>query len=470
MPVWASTILVVSVLLLALGYWTYRAVEGSLRELRADSMKALLDSQVLALRVSGQPSGGLGDSGEAFAFDAAGAILTGEHRGEVTPLRRMVDDGVVLEPYANHRGAQVIGATRWLPERAMGVAIEIAAAEAYAPLRYLRIAFGVVFGALLIAVGAALAAAASVIRLRRQMGETRRLGAYQLQKRIGEGGMANVYLARHALLKRPTAVKLLKPARATDEMIARFEREVQLASGLSHPNTVEIFDFGRTRDGLFYYAMEYLDGLTVSEVIARSGALPVSRTVHLLRQACAALAEAHGKGLVHRDVKPENVMVCHYGGAYDFVKILDFGLVKSVGEKHSRDLTRNLRILGTPLYMAPERLRNPADVDARADIYAVGALAYLMLTGRNMLEAGDDLEMTSRILNEEPARVSAVAPQAVPMELDLVVTACVEKRREDRPQRIADLVEAFEALASDFPWTQREAQAWWNNLPERELA
>jgi eukaryotic-like serine/threonine-protein kinase len=245
---------------------------------------------------------------------------------------------------------------------------------------------------------------------------------------------------------------------------------VQLASSLSHPNTVEIFDYGRTRDGLFYYAMEYLDGLTVSEVIARSGALPVSRTVHLLRQACAALAEAHGKGLVHRDVKPENVMVCRYGGAYDFVKILDFGLVKSVGTKHSRDLTRNLRILGTPLYMAPERLRNPADVDARADIYAVGALAYLMLTGRNMLEAADDLEMTSRILNEEPARVSAVATQAVPLELDLVVTACVEKRREDRPQRIADLVEAFEALGADFPWTQREAQAWWNNLPARELA
>ncbi|HYN11979.1 MAG TPA: serine/threonine protein kinase, partial [Burkholderiales bacterium] len=614
-PVWASTILVVSVLLLALGYWTYRAVEGSLRELRAATMKSLLDSQANALRVwiaeetadadriareprvrdavaklsrSPQCSGPAraqleevlrpllrdvgdatfnltdrrgrliatrfpdycgrsltrdffaqlapvfegtprfvrpygdrervadapqvrrgppfawvvapvrdaageviaalgvaepvdavfasivqaarpGETGEAFAFDQRGAILTAERFGELSPLHGK-GDGVVLEPYMNHRGAKVIGAARWLPEYGMGVAIEMEATEAYAPLRYLNIAFGVVFGALVIAVFAALVSAASVIRLRRQVGETRRLGAYVLQRRIGEGGMANVYLARHALLKRPTAVKLLKPARATDEMIARFEREVQLASSLSHPNTVEIFDFGRTRDGLFYYAMEYLDGLTVSEVIARSGALPVSRTVHLLRQACAALAEAHGKGLVHRDVKPENVMVCRYGGAYDFVKILDFGLVKSVGAKHSRDLTRNLRILGTPLYMAPERLRNPADVDARADIYAVGALAYLMLTGRNMLEAADDLEMTSRILNEEPARVSAVAPQAVPLELDLVVTACVEKRREDRPQRIADLVEAFEALGADFPWTQREAQAWWNNLPERELA
>jgi serine/threonine-protein kinase len=488
-PVWASTILVVSVLLLALGYWTYRAVEGSLRELRAESMKSLLDSEVSGLRfwaaqekadaarMAREPgvreilqAARVGDSGDAFAFDAGGTILTGERSGQVTPLRASVDEGAVLEPYVNHRGATVIGAARWLPEYGMGVGIEMDANEAYAPLRYLQIAFGAVFAALAIAVFAALWSARSVITLRREIGETRRLGAYVLQRRIGEGGMANVYLARHALLKRPTAVKLLKPARATDEMIARFEREVQLASSLSHPNTVEIFDFGRTRDGLFYYAMEYLDGLNVSEVIARSGALPVSRTIHVLRQACAALAEAHGKGLVHRDVKPENVMMCRYGGAYDFVKILDFGLVKSVGTKHSRDLTRNLRILGTPLYMAPERLRNPADVDGRADIYAVGALAYLMLTGRNMLEAADDLEMTSRILNEEPARVSAVAPQEVPQELDLVVTACVEKRREDRPQRIADLVEAFEALGADFPWTQREAQAWWNKLPERELA
>jgi eukaryotic-like serine/threonine-protein kinase len=360
----------------------------------------------------------------------------------------------------------VIGASRWLPEYAMGVVIEIEAGEAYAPLYYLNVAFGVVFGALVIAVLAAAASALSVIRLRREMGGGRKLGAYALKRRIGEGGMATVYLARHDLLRRPAAVKLLKPARATDEMIARFEREVQMASSLAHPNTVEIFDFGRTRDGLFYYAMEYLDGLTVSEILARQNPIPVARAIHILRQVCAALTEAHGKGVVHRDIKPENIMVCRYGGVYDHVKILDFGLVKHVSEKHSRDLTRSLRILGTPLYMAPERLRNPADVDARVDIYALGAVAFLMLTGRKLFESSDDLELTSKILNEEPPRASERAPQPIPVELDLLVLSCVEKRREDRPQRVADLVEAFDALALEHRWTQREAELWWSALPK----
>ena len=355
-----------------------------------------------------------GESGEVFAFDERGAMLSAGRFGEITPLHRRLGEDAIPEPYLNHRGALVIGAAQWLPEYGMGVAIEIEAAEAYAPLRYLRIAFGVVFGALVIAVIAALGAALSVVRLRREIGETRKLGHYRLQKQIGSGGMANVYLARHDLLKRPTAVKLLKPAVASDEMIARFEREAQLASSLAHPNTVEVFDYGRTRDGLFYYAMEYLDGLTVAQILAKEKFLPVARAIHLLRQVCAALTEAHAKGLVHRDIKPENIMVCRYGGQYDFVKILDFGLVKQVSVQHSRDLTRGLRILGTPLYMAPERLRNPADVDARADIYSVGVVAFLMLTGRKLFESADDLELTSKVLNDEPPRLAAAAPQADP--------------------------------------------------------
>jgi serine/threonine-protein kinase len=187
----------------------------------------------------------------------------------------------------------------------------------------------------------------------------------------------------------------------------------------------------------------------------------VARAIHLLRQICAGLSEAHGKGLVHRDIKPENIMVCRYGGEYDFVKILDFGLVKHVSQQHSRDLTRSQRILGTPLYMAPERLRDPSDVDARADVYAVGAVAFLMLTGRRLFETTDDLALTSKILNEEPPRPSALAPQPVPVELDLLVSACLEKRREDRPQSVAGMMEALDELALEHRWTQREAQAWW---------
>jgi len=327
-----------------------------------------------------------------------------------------------------------------------------------------------VFGALVIAAVAALASALKMLQLKSELGDGRRLGAYVLGRRIGEGGMANVYLARHDLLKRPTAVKLLKPARATDEMIARFEREAQLASSLAHPNTVEIFDYGRTRDGLFYYAMEYLDGVTAADLVTRDGHVPVARAVYLLRQVCAGLAEAHAKGLVHRDVKPENLMVCRRGGEYDVVKILDFGMVKNIASPHSRDLTRGLRILGTPLYMAPERLNNPADVDARADIYAVGAVAYFLLTGKKLFEAPDDLALTTRILNEEPQRVAAVAPQPIPAELDILVAACLEKKREDRPQRIAGLVETFAALSSELRWTQREAEDWWAKVPPAEPA
>ena len=414
-------------------------------------------------------AGRTGETGEAYAFDRRGTLLSQpRYPAAPAPLAARAADaahGALLDPYVSYHGAAVIGAWRWLPEHDLGVAVEIGAEEAYAPLRYLNIAFGGVFGALAIAVFAALGSALSVIRLRKESG--RRLGPYRLGRQIGEGGVANVYLAQHDLLKRPTAVKLLKPARATDEMVARFEREVQLASSLSRPNTVEIFDYGRMRDGLFYYAMEYLDGLTVSEVIARSGALPVARAIHVLRQACAALAEAHGKGLVHRDIKPENIMVCRYGGIYDFVKILDFGLVKSLAREHSRDLTRSLHILGTPLYMAPERLRDPADVDARADIYALGVVAFLMLAGRRMFESSDDLQLTTKILNDDPPPVSQAARQPIPAELDLIVASCVEKKRADRPQRITDLAEAFDALAAEHPWTQREAAAWWAEVPER---
>jgi serine/threonine-protein kinase len=436
--------------------WVYAPVRDNGRVIAALGIAQPVDAVFGSILASARP----GPRGEAFAFDRDAKMLTAERFGESAPLARH-PEGVALDPYESHSGVESIGAWRWLPEHAMGVAIEIGATEAYAPLRYLNIAFGVVFGALVLAVLAAAASALSVVRLRSELGGARKLGAYVLKKVIGEGGMATVYLARHDLLRRPAAVKLLKPARATDEMIARFEREVQMASSLAHPNTVEIFDFGRTRDGLFYYAMEYLDGLTVGDIITRHGHVTVARTIHVLRQVCAALAEAHAKGVVHRDIKPENIMVCRYGGAYDHVKILDFGLVKHIAEKHSRDLTRTLRILGTPLYMAPERLRNPADVDARVDIYALGAVAFLMLTGRKLFESADDLQLTSKILNEEPPRASSVAPQPIPVELDLLVLSCVEKRREDRPQRIADLVEAFDALALEHRWTQREAESWW---------
>ena len=408
-----------------------------------------------------------GETGEAYAFDRRGALLATarfETRA-ATPIAARIADaaqGTALEPYESYHGGRVIGAWRWLPEYDMGIAVEMDAAEAFAPLRYLNIAFGIVFGTLAIAVFAALAGALTVTQLRRQAG--RKVGAYRLLERIGEGGMADIYLARHDLLKRAAAVKILKLARSTDELSARFRREVQLASSLSHPNTIEIFDYGHTRDGHLYYAMEYLDGLTVSQIVGRDGALPVARALHILRQVCEALGEAHGKGLVHRDIKPENVMACRYGGLYDFVKVLDFGLVKNLSQQHTRDLTRDLRILGTPLYMAPERLRNPADVDARADIYSVGALAFFMLTGRRLFESADDLELTSKVLNDEPVPPSRLVP-GLPTGLEQLILRCLAKHREDRPQRVGELAEAFDELGRTHRWSQAEALAWWSRIP-----
>jgi serine/threonine-protein kinase len=195
--------------------------------------------------------------------------------------------------------------------------------------------------------------------------------------------------------------------------------------------------------------MEYIDGIDLGELMAREGALPVPRAVRILRQLCTGLAAAHAAGLVHRDVKPENIMIFQRGTEPDVVKILDFGMVKRVDTEHSRNLTRGLRILGTPLYMAPERLRNPTDVDARADIYAVGAVAFYMLSGKKLFQTADDLELTSKVLNDEPPRVSQVAAQPIPVELDLLVQACLEKKREDRPQRAADLIEALDALDTE---------------------
>jgi serine/threonine-protein kinase len=395
----------------------------------------------------------------AVVLRPPGAPQAGRTRLAAAARERDASRGLLLDPYPGYYGREVVGAWRWLENYDMGIAIEIGADEAYAPLQVLGAAFGVVFGALVIAVMAALYAWFSAAKLRSEVGQ-RRVGAYVLGERIGEGGAGNVYLARHDLLKRPTAVKLLKTSRSTDEMTARFEREAQLASQLSHPNMVEIYDYGRAEDGSLYYAMEHLEGETIGKLVLAQGALPLARAVHLLRQVCAGLAEAHGKNLVHRDISPNNIMVCRYGGEYDFVKILDFGLVKNFATREET-ITRSLRILGTLLYMAPERLRDPADVDPRADIYAVGALAFFLLTGRRMFETLEDIALTSKVLNEVPPHVSAVAAQPIPGVLDYLIAACLEKRREDRPARITDLSDILDALALLHRWTQRDAQAAW---------
>ena len=411
---------------------------------------------------------------EVAVRDPGGDILAGFRPAEPDwkrPLTRLAGDalahhtaaggderGVVLEPYRNYRGAEVIGAWRWLPEKEMAVAVEIESAEAFAPLWYVQIAFGGLFVLLFGALAAAGASSLWAVRLRER--EARHLGPYRVEREIGAGGMSRVYLARHERLKRPVAIKVLRPAIATDEVIARFEREVQLCSQLSHPNTIEIHDFGRTRDGTFYYAMEWLRGMSLEELVAKDGRLPIARAVHLLLQACGALREAHEKGLVHRDVKPQNLMVCALGGQHDVLKVLDFGLVKRLRDPSTRDITLDARVLGTPLYMPPERVRNPADADARCDVYGLGAVAYFILTGKPLFEGGTDHDLTYRILHETAPTLAAGGLEAPPA-LGALIARCLAKDREDRPAGMEGVARELAGIARDHPWAEDDARAWW---------
>ncbi len=392
---------------------------------------------------------------------AVAAALAAANSPDGTPLQ-----GVLLDPYRNYRGADVIGAWRWLPNEHIGIVAEMGVDEAYAPLRYVRYTLA---GALVLLVVTAMWAGWSTVALWRLTRDTvvgRRIGAYRLERTIAEGGMAHVHLAHHALLKRPTAVKILKRHLATDEVLARFEREVRLASTLEHPNTIEIYDYGHTADGLFYYVMEYVDGLSLEELVAAGGPLPLARTRHIVRQICAALSEVHGKRMIHRDIKPGNVMLTERGGEYDFVKLLDFGIVKHLGHGNSpvptdddRVLTQQVRLLGTPAYMAPERIGRPSDVDARADIYGVGAILFYLVVGRPPFLETDQAALLRDVLSKPAPRLSTLVPD-VPVALDGLVASCLAKLPEDRPGDVDAIVAALDALDL-APWTRDDARAWW---------
>jgi eukaryotic-like serine/threonine-protein kinase len=416
-----------------------------------------------ALQVQIRDPGGAFAAGHRLPADWAAAPLTrlaalaGAARGRSDPAQLR---GVVLEPYRNYRGSEVIGAWRWLADYDFAVAVEMSRGEAYAPLRYLNSAFGLLGTLLGAGVLAVLWSMWNVRRLRDAAGHARTIGQYRLERQIGEGAMGTVYLATHAMLKRPTAIKLLKAHLATDEVIGRFEREARLASQLVHPNTISIYDYGRTPEGTLYYVMEYLEGRSLDEIAAAEGPLPPARVIHVLRQVCAALREAHGRGLVHRDIKPHNLMLCQRGGEYDVVKILDFGLVKDLTSGQSRNITQFQRVVGTPAYMAPERIRNAADADNRSDIYSVGATAFHLLSGHPPYEAAGEHDLTYRILHAQLPSLQALAPRT-PARLAELVVRCLARERSERPHDIVVLLAALEALAVMHPWTQRDAAACW---------
>jgi serine/threonine-protein kinase len=299
--------------------------------------------------------------------------------------------------------------------------------------------------------------------LRERVREALRLGQYTLTEKIGEGGMGVVYKASHALLRRPTAIKLLPPERAGENNLTRFEREVQLTSLLTHPNTVSVYDFGRTPEGTFYYAMEYLDGVDLQSLSDGDGAQDPARVIHLLAQIAGALAEAHHVGLIHRDVKPANVILCERGGTPDVVKVLDFGLVKQMGAPADPTLsgTAGEQIIGTPLYLSPEAIGAPETMDGRSDLYAVGAVGYLLLTGTPPFTGNSVIEVCSHHMLTPPTPPSERLGKPLPADLEALILKCLAKSPSERPSDAAALEALLAACALSGTWTKERASAWW---------
>ncbi|MCP4406526.1 MAG: serine/threonine protein kinase [Gammaproteobacteria bacterium] len=369
----------------------------------------------------------------------------------------------LVEPYRDYRGVQVVGASQWLPEYGFGIATEAEIGEMLSPLNPLKFVSYTLFAILFMLALLIVYYSVVIHSLRRRDQQVRQLGQYSSLKLIGEGGMGKVYLAKHAFLKRLTAVKYLPMDRVKHETVTRFEREVQLTSKLTDPNTVQIYDYGRTPEGIFYYAMEYLPGITLTRLLEIESAVPPARVIYILRQICSSLEEAHTVGLIHRDIKPLNIMLCRWGIRADVVKVLDFGLVKDVSQTKNPQLTSEQVILGTPGYYAPERLTDPKNIDSRVDLFGLGIVAYNLLTGKDVFEEEDTAQTLLKVIEMQPQYPSLLVEHEVPQQLDQLVMDCLAKDPDDRPQGMGDVKQRLNDIESQLiPWNQEDARGWWD--------
>jgi eukaryotic-like serine/threonine-protein kinase len=328
--------------------------------------------------------------------------------------------------------------------------------------------FGLVFPYLLV-VGMAYVGARVVYQLGTEVKRARELGSYRLEEKLGQGGMGEVWRARHRMLARPAAIKLIRPSLTEDgrpgvsaEAVRRFEREAQAIARLRSPHTVELFDFGVAADGTFYYVMELLDGLDADTLLRRFGPTPADRVVYLLRQVCHSLSEAESCGLVHRDIKPANIFLCRYGEEYDFVKVLDFGIVKAATDAVDMGpaQTRENAVHGTPAFIAPEQAMG-TDLDGRADIYATGCVAYWLLTGQFVFTADTPMGFILQHAQTPPDPPSSRTDLPIPAALDDLVLCCLAKAPADRPQSARELSLRLARVAGTTTWTQDRARDWW---------
>ncbi len=304
--------------------------------------------------------------------------------------------------------------------------------------------------------------------LRRQVRQALQLGQYTIEEKLGEGGMGAVYRARHAMLRRQAAIKLISPQIAGDpseraQALQRFEREADVTASLRSPHTVELYDFGMSEDGALYYVMELLDGINLQTAVQKYGAMPPDRVVFLLRQVCESLAEAHAAGLVHRDIKPANILMCRYGLRYDFVKVLDFGLVglDPRHERHPDGITAEGVVRGTPAYLAPEIATGAQPVDGRTDLYGVGCVAYWLLTGRVPFERDTAVAAVLAHVTDRPTPPSRIVTSVIPPALEAVVLACLEKQPANRPQSAGELSRRLQGALGPGGWNHDAAERWW---------
>ena len=451
-----------------------------------------------------------GETGESYAFDRTALMLTATRfdlelktLGLIPPGRentailnlKLLDPEIELRPgdtlgrprdqlnltrmaasatmgnsdfdvrgYRNYRGMEVVGAWAWLHDYGMGVATEESVTEAFQTLYVLRRAF-LLLSALLIASGGAIFGFTLLVErlqadARKNALAARKLGQYVLEQEIGRGANGTVYRARHSLLRRPVAIKLLSPDLTNEANAARFEHEVQVTSQLTHPNTVAIYDYGRTPEGLFYFAMEYLGGIDLDQLVRQFGPQPEGRIIHILRQVCGSLSEAHRIGLIHRDVKPANIILTRRGGVCDLVKVLDFGLVKTVRLGSAGGMKANA-VVGTPHFMSPEAVEKPESVDSRGDLYSLGAVGYWLLTGKTLFDPATVEALLVCQVKELPPHPAERLGKPVSPDLADLIMRCLAKQPDQRPPSAEALDLALAGCASARAWTPLNADEWW---------
>ncbi len=300
-------------------------------------------------------------------------------------------------------------------------------------------------------------------RRREATPSTLALGPYSLEHKIGEGGMGQIYRGWHTTLRRPVAIKVLKEA-TSEVALHRFEKEVQVTARLTHPNTIAVYDYGRTPDGRFYYAMELLDGTTLQQLVAQAGPQPPGRVIHILLQLCGALREAHDNGLIHCDITPSNIHLCSRGGVFDVVKVLDFGLVRERGNRAGVTLSGLDAIMGTPLYLSPEAILEPASIDARADIYGIGAVGYFLLCGNAPFSGTSLGELLGHHLHSRPAAPSERAPEPLAKDLERLVLCCLAKEPAARPQSVRAVADELRRCRDAGTWSEASAESTWMAL------